>query len=43
LDYQGVTDGVVKGALLRCKTYPFTLQKTPFYDAKGRLLEGKRA
>ena len=36
-------DGVVKGALLRCKTCPFTLQNMPFYDAEGRLLESKRA
>jgi hypothetical protein len=43
LDYQRVTDGVVKGALLRCKTCPFTHQKMPFCNAKGHLLERKRA
>ena len=30
LDYQWVTDRLVKDALLRCKTCPFTMQKVPF-------------
>ena len=38
-----VIDGKVKGALLAFKRAPFTRQKTPFYHAKGRLLERKRA
>ena len=43
MEYQAVTDRLVKGALLRCKTCPFTLQKMPFYIAKGHLLLCKRA
>ena len=38
-----VIDGKVKGALLAFKRAPFTLQKMPFYHAKGRLLQCKRA
>ena len=34
-----VIDGKVKGALLAFKRAHFTCQKTPFYHAKGRLLE----
>ncbi len=34
---------LVKGALLHCKTCPFTHQKMPFYIAKGHLLPRKRA
>ncbi len=37
-----VIDGKVKGALLAFKRAPFTCQKTPFYHAKGRLLQCKR-
>ena len=36
-------EGVLKGALLRCKRAPFTHQEGIFYPVKGRLLEGKRA
>ncbi len=38
-----IIDGKVKGALLAFKRAPFTRQKTPFYHAKGRLLQCKRA
>ena len=38
-----VIDGKVKGALLAFKRAPFTCQKTPFYYAKGHLLQCKRA
>ena len=38
-----VTIGLSRGYGWGCKRCPFTLQKTPFYDAKGRLLEGERA
>jgi len=43
MDYQEVTNRLVKGALLRCKRRPFTLQKMPFYIAKGHLSLCKRA
>ena len=43
MDYQEVTNRLVKGALLRCKRSPFTHQKMPFCNAKGHLLEAKRA
>ena len=43
MDYQEVTNRLVKGALLRCKRRPFTHQKLPFCNAKGHLLEAKRA
>ena len=38
-----VIDSKVKGALLAFKRAPFACQKTPFYQAKGRLLQCKRA
>ena len=38
-----VIDSKVKGALLAFKRAHFTCQKTPFYHAKGRLLQCKRA
>ncbi len=38
-----VIDGKAKGALLAFKRAPFACQKTPFYHAKGRLLQCKRA
>ena len=38
-----VIDSKVKGALLAFKRAPFACQKTPFYHAKGRLLQCKRA
>ena len=38
-----LTKAKIKGALLQFKRAPFTHQKTPFYHAKGRLLERKRA
>ena len=38
-----VIDSKVKGALLTFKRAPFACQKTPFYHAKGRLLQCKRA
>ena len=34
-----ITKAKIKGALLQFKRAPFTHQKTPFYHAKGRLLE----
>ena len=43
MDYQEVTNRLVKGALLHCKRRPFTHQKMPFCNAKGHLLEAKRA
>ena len=43
IENQLVTKRLVKGALLHCKTCPFTHQKMPFYIAKGRLLQRKRA
>ena len=43
MDYQEVTNRLVKGALLQCKRRPFTHQKMPFCNAKGHLLEAKRA
>ena len=43
MDYQEVTNRLVKGALLQCKRRPFTHQKMPFCNAKGHLLEVKRA
>ena len=41
--YQWVIDGVVKDALLHCKRASFTLQKGIFCNAKGHLLQCKRA
>ena len=38
-----IIDSKVKGALLAFKRAPFTCQKTPFYYAKGHLLQCKRA
>lgn len=42
-DYQQVIKGLLKGRLLHFKRTPFTHQKMPFYIAKGRLLQCKRA
>ena len=36
--YQGLTNAVLKGALLHCKRASFTPQKSTFYPAKGHLL-----
>ena len=36
-------DRIAIHALLPSKRCPFTLQKVPFYHAKGRLLHRKRA
>ena len=43
MDNQRVTNSLVKDALLHCKRRPFTHQKMPFCNAKGHLLEAKRA
>jgi hypothetical protein len=36
-----VANGFAKGRLLRSERWPFTRQKTAFWNAKGRLLENK--
>ena len=43
MDNQRVTNRLVKDALLHCKRRPFTHQKMPFCNAKGRLLLPQRA
>jgi len=43
LDNQKVTDRLVKDALLPFERCPFARQKGTFYNAKGALLECKRA
>jgi hypothetical protein len=38
-----IADSILKGALLNFKRAPFACQKGIFYNAKGRLLQHKKA
>ena len=38
-----IADSILKGALLKFKRAPFACQKGIFYNAKGRLLQHKKA
>ena len=38
-----IADSILKGALLKFKRAPFACQKGIFYNAKGRLLQRKKA